>query len=84
MKASPIVVANCSFSFECPRLWSAMEKTKDSKVRTCRSCERSVYLVTNQVDWDAHAQRSDCVAIELPDGQIRLGETVARYFQPET
>ena len=52
---SPTFVANCSFSFECPRLWSAMEVTQSPKVRTCRTCERFVHLVDNQADWDAHA-----------------------------
>jgi hypothetical protein len=81
---SPIAVANCSFSFECPRLWSAMEETPSPKERTCRTCERSVHLVDSQAEWDAHAQRGDCVAVELPDGQMRLGETVTRYFVPES
>ena len=80
----PIVIANCSFSFECPRLWSAMEPTKSPKERTCLTCERSVYLVDSQADWDAHALRNDCVAVELPDGRMRLGETVARHFVPES
>lgn len=80
---SPIAVANCNFSFECPRLWASMETTKSDTVRTCRTCERSVHLVDSQADWNAHAMRNDCVAVELPDGQMRLGETVERYFETD-
>ena len=54
-------VQDC-FEFVCPELWDNLEKTEDKNVRSCNSCEKSVYKATNKEKMYQLAGEGKCVA----------------------
>ena len=54
-------VQDC-FEFVCPELWNKLEKTEDKNVRSCKSCEKSVYKATNKEKMYQLADEGKCVA----------------------
>lgn len=55
----------CKFEFECPKKWDALELTNDGEVRFCKSCDKNVYRVTTESEFNEYAARGDCVALDL-------------------
>ena len=76
-------IANCKveFTFQCPKLWSKLKKTKDNDIRFCDVCGRNVYLCNSWEEIRHHAQEGNCIAIP-PDENERehlLGEPPPSY-----
>lgn len=53
------------FDFKCPKEWGGLELTPDQNVRHCSACKQNVYHCTNVPDARAHAERGECVALDL-------------------
>ena len=53
------------FDFKCPKEWGALEPTLDQNVRHCSACKQNVYHCTSVPDARAHAERGECVALDL-------------------
>ncbi len=70
----------CKFEFECPKKWDALELTNDGDTRFCKSCERSVYRVTSEREFDEYAARGECVALDLVE-YVMLGRPEGVYVE---
>lgn len=60
-------VEGCAVAFElsCPKEWGKMQPTADDSVRYCGSCKKHVHYAANAGEAREHAQRGDCVAIDV-------------------
>jgi uncharacterized protein (TIGR02996 family) len=57
------------FNFICDQSWADMRPTGNESVRHCQTCGKNVYFCDNIADAREHAQRRDCIAVDL--GVIR-------------
>ena len=55
------------FTFACPMRWGSLERTADNEVRHCNQCQRNVYLVANEKEFENRSQTGDCVAYIPPE-----------------
>jgi hypothetical protein len=59
-------VENClSFEVVCPKTWDRLAPTDRDGVRFCRACKSHVHFCATVADARGHAQRGDCVALDL-------------------
>ena len=54
-------VQDC-FEFVCPELWDKLDLTDDKNIRSCNSCEKSVYKATTKEKMYQLADEGKCVA----------------------
>ena len=69
-------VLNCTFEFECPQQWGALQETANEKVRHCPACARDVHFCSTSTEMlDASIARQ-CIAIvaqRQPVTRVLLG-----------
>jgi uncharacterized protein (TIGR02996 family) len=60
-------VEHCPVAFElqCPKEWGKLELTDRDGVRYCGSCKKTVHYAATVADARRHAQRGNCVAIDV-------------------
>lgn len=78
----PFEPRGARFEFECSRRWEDLEPTRDSAVRRCEECQRSVYFAPSEATFQEHAAAGRCVAIIDDQVGDRL-EDMPRYFGRE-
>jgi uncharacterized protein (TIGR02996 family) len=54
-----------AFDFQCPKEWGALDATGDDEVRFCGACNQSVYYAANIAEARQHAERGECVALDI-------------------
>lgn len=66
-------IANCKveFSFQCPKRWSKLAKTKDPSIRFCNVCNRDVHFCTTLEEVHQHASRGNCIAVPPAKREIK-------------
>ena len=64
-------VQDC-FEFVCPELWDNLDLTDDKNIRSCISCEKSVYKATTKEKMYQLADEGKCVAF-FEHERITLG-----------
>ena len=64
-------VQDC-FEFVCPELWDKLDLTDDKNIRSCISCEKSVYKATTKEKMYQLADEGKCVAF-FEHERITLG-----------
>jgi uncharacterized protein (TIGR02996 family) len=64
---SKLALEECwlKFEFECPMRWEKLTATNDVAVRHCDQCQQSVYYCKTLTEARAHANRGECVAVDL-------------------
>lgn len=86
---SRIVLEKCSDKFElvCPKRWEKLTTTDNVKVRHCNECQQSVHYCTSISEARAHADRGECVAVQLGlprrPHDLDLGRMLLGYIAPE-
>jgi len=74
------LIQNCQVEFRnrCSFKWDSLATTADESIRHCSTCERSVFLCTNDKEAIEHARQGDCIAMPMLDGEglpvVYLGE----------
>ncbi|NEQ28594.1 MAG: hypothetical protein F6K28_58435 [Microcoleus sp. SIO2G3] len=56
-------IFNCNFSYKCPKLWDALERTAEPDRRLCHSCDRSVYFIRTRAELEQAYAKGYCVAV---------------------
>jgi uncharacterized protein (TIGR02996 family) len=54
-----------AFDFQCPKEWGALDATSNDEVRFCGACKQSVYYAANVAEARQHAERGECVALDI-------------------
>jgi hypothetical protein len=52
-----------NLEFECPKLWSELEKTEDPKLRFCHACQKQVHRCDDPEELEQQREQGHCVAI---------------------
>ena len=86
---SKLALEECwlKFEFECPMRWEKLTATDDAEVRHCDQCQQSVYYCKTLPEARAHANRGECVAVDLGirrtpnDLQPRRTRTIGRIMR---
>ena len=55
---------------------------RGKRVRHCLACDKDVFLVQSQAEWDLRAAAGACVAVELHQRMI-MGEPRTNYKFPQ-
>jgi uncharacterized protein (TIGR02996 family) len=61
----PIEHCPVAFELQCPKEWGKLEPTDRDGVRYCGSCKKTVHYAPTVADARRHAQRGNCVAIDI-------------------
>lgn len=74
-------IRNCEFRFECPKIWTELQETKNEKIRFCNCCNRSVHYCKTPVELQRAIINNYCVAVEIKKGremprQVLLGDAI--------
>lgn len=81
-------IANCKveFTFQCPKLWSKLKKTKDLNVRFCNVCSRNVHLCNSLEEVHRHASHGNCIAVPPTRGEREhlMGEPLPPPYENPT
>ena len=73
-------IKNC-FEFICPLKWENLEKTDNSNIRFCGSCEQQVFKATDLNSFEKLSDKNKYVAYAgNEDIPIIMGETVPTRF----
>ena len=59
-------VRNCFLAYECDADWSALEKTKNEKIRFCNRCNDEVHQCDSDAELAIAIRENFCVAITSP------------------
>lgn len=54
-----------AFDFQCPKEWGALDATGADEVKFCGTCKQSVYYAANVAEARVHAERGECVALDI-------------------
>lgn len=61
---SQVSIERCGLVAPCRQKWDALEPLKDqADVRFCAQCQRAVFLVRDDAEFDRHAALGRCVAV---------------------
>lgn len=64
----------CEFKFVCSKKWSDLQEINgQTSVRFCDECSKPVFLCNNYEELKAHVQKANCIAIQQPNTEMRLG-----------
>ena len=63
--ARPAIERCLAFEFECPKEWGSLATTERSNVRYCGACAKQVFYCTTVNEARAHADRNECVAVDV-------------------
>jgi hypothetical protein len=58
-------IRNCQFKFECPKLWSSLDKTSQPKIRHCKQCNQDVHYCQTAKELQTAVIKNYCVAVEV-------------------
>lgn len=61
----PVERCPVAFELQCPKEWGKLEPTDRDGVRYCGSCKKTVHYAPTVADARRHAQRGNCVAIDI-------------------
>lgn len=58
-------IENCApqFRFKCPKEWSSLQETADSRIRLCSACQREVYWCNSSAAAIELGRQGKCVAV---------------------
>lgn len=77
-------IQNCTLVFKCPLLWSELEPTSDEGMRSCRVCDKGVYLAEDDEAVAMLAALGRCVAYRSPIRPLREDEVdILGIFVPD-
>ena len=66
MDKEAINVRNCIFGFKCDKRWGEMIETSQRDVKFCDSCQKEVYLISDEYELMEAIELNRCVAIFQP------------------
>ena len=55
-------IANCPLSYRCPKTWDELEPTEQDDQRHCSGCNKPVFWVSNQQEYEAAVNAKRCIA----------------------
>ncbi len=58
-------IRNCQFNFECPKLWTELSVTSNSKIRRCNNCNQDVHFCQTAKELHNAIVKNLCVAVEI-------------------
>jgi hypothetical protein len=64
-------VLNCTFTFQCPKTWDALEITGDWKVRHCATCNRTVTFITTVEELAIAVRYGACIAANVNSEEFK-------------
>lgn len=68
-------VENCPLVFQCSKRWHELKKIdSEPEIRFCSDCQKPVYKVDNNSDYEKHAAAGHCVALYFNEMMIGVPE----------
>jgi hypothetical protein len=69
-------------TFECPKVWAALDPTQVPNVRHCPQCQRQVTFCDTQDQLDELAARGECVAFYATPVRQLMGSVAPSKYRP--